>query len=189
MRVVLLTVAALATAVLLTGCGAKHSRRTTSTAAAPNLQALPPSKTEREWLRILGLTQSSPVATGARADEVAASILKVAWVPGVQVVSLNVYSIPKRASALASALVVAVARPAYFLRHQLKPILTKLSGKRIGAHYVLVVDEKAKRVLESFGASFGSHSEGSLYVRPGLYSCSPIVTLSPPPNPPPCPSK
>ena len=144
---------------------------------------------EREWLRKLGLTQSTPVATGARADKVSAPILKAAWVPGVQVVSLNVYSAPKPASSLAPALVLAVARPAYFLRHQLKPILTKLSGKRSGANYVLVVDEKAKRVLESYGASFGSHSEGSLYVKPGLYSCSPIVTLSPPLNPPPCPSK
>jgi len=139
---------------------------------------------EREWLGKLGLTQSTPVATGARADKVSASILKVAWVPGVQVVSLNVYSAPKPASSLAPALVLAVARPAYFLRHQLKPILTKLSGKRSGANYVLVVDMRAKRVLEWYFSS----KEGSLFVRHGLERCSPIVahgwgSLSP------CPSK
>jgi hypothetical protein len=140
---------------------------------------------EREWLGKLGLTQSTPVATGARADKVAASILKVAWVPGVQVVSLNVYSAPKPASPLAPALVLAVARPAYFLRHQLKPILPKLTGNGKGvASYLLVVDMRAKRVLEWYFSS----KEGSLFVRHGLERCSPIVahgwgSLSP------CPSK
>ncbi len=126
---------------------------------------------EREWLRKLGLTQSTPVATGARADKVAASILKVAWVPGVQVVSLNVYSTPKLASPLAPALVLAVARPAYFLRHQLKPILPKLSGNGKGTpSYLLVVDLRAKRVLEWYSIS---SMEGSLYVRRGLEQLQP----------------
>jgi len=140
---------------------------------------------EREWLGKLGLTQSTPVATGARADKVSAPILKAALVPGVQIVSLNVYSTPKLASPLAPALVLAVARPAYFLRHQLKPILPRLTGNGKGAaSYLLVVDMRAKRVLEWYSTRHG----GSLYVRRGLESCSPIVahgwgSLSP------CPSK
>lgn len=185
---------ALVLAVLLTRCDALRGQQTTSTATTPNFQALPPSKMKREWLGKAGLTESTPTSTSYRADKLSASILKVAWVPGVQVVSLDVYSTPKLASPLAPLLVLAVGKPAYFLRHQLKPILSKLSANRNGAHYVLVVDMRAKRVLEWYGSpargrSGASSYEGGLYVRPDLFSCSPIMVHSPPPNPPPCPSK
>lgn len=140
---------------------------------------------KREWLGKAGLTESTPTSTSDRADKLSASILKVAWVPGVQVVSLDVYSTPKLASPLAPALVLAVAKPANFLRHQLKPILPKLSGNRNGAaSYLLVVDLSAKRVLESYSTPHG----GSLYVRRGLESCSPIAAHGWS-NLRPCPSK
>ena len=180
MRAAVLTVSVLAAIVLLAGCGAGHDHRSTSTATTPNVLTLAPSKMERAWLKNLRLTRSTPAATGVRADEIAASIRKAASVPGVRIASVSVYSTP----ALASALVLQVARPAYFLRHQLESILPKLTGNGKDPSYLLIVDVRAKRVLEWYGTPHG----GSLYMRRGLESCSPIAAHGWS-NLEPCPSK
>jgi hypothetical protein len=137
---------------------------------------------ERQWLARLGLTLSAPAVTSARADRIAESIRRAAEKPGVQVVSLKIYAAP----APAPALVLAVARPTFFLRHQLKPILSRLGDPR----YLRIVDAKAKRVLEWYGAPARGAlaSEGALGVRHGLEGCSPIVALGWS-RIPPCPSK
>ena len=97
-------------------------------------------------------------------------IKNIARVPGVEIVRLKIYKAPS-----ATSLVLAVVRPAYFLRHQLKPILTHL-GDPV---YVRVVDGKKRAVLEWYSAVARgkSPSGGSLYVRHGLEGCSPIVAL------------
>jgi hypothetical protein len=146
---------------------------------------------ERNWLGRLGLTLSAPAATGVRVDRRAESIRRAVQKPGVQVVSLRIYSTPALAPSLAPALVLAVARPAYFLRHQLKPVLPHLATSgNVNAYYLRIVDGQAKPVLEWTGSSLrgATNSEGSLSVRPGLEGCSPIEALGWM-RIPPCPSK
>jgi hypothetical protein len=119
------------------------------------------------------------------------SIRRAVQKPGVQIVSLRIYSTAALAPSLAPALVLAVARPAYFLRHQLKPILPHLTtNENVNAYYLRIVDGRAKPVLEWDGSSLrgAPYSEGSLYVRPGLKGCSPITALGWS-RIPPCPSK
>jgi hypothetical protein len=185
MKAPLSIVAALAAAVLVSGCGS-HAQP-----ATPHLKALSPSKTEREWLKGLSLTVSSPAASTPAAATKAGAIDRLARLPGVEIVRLKVYNAP----VLTTALVVAVARPAYFLRHQLKPIIPQLTanGNDI-PYYVRVVDGEGKTVLEWSGRQEKSSNGkaffyGTGYVKPGLESCSPIATFGRPIGLPPCPSK
>ncbi|MGD0274002.1 MAG: hypothetical protein ABSB96_09780 [Gaiellaceae bacterium] len=111
--------------------------------------------------------------------------------PGVEIVRLKVFESP----ALTTSLVLAASRPAYFLLHQLKPIIPQLtaSGNDI-AYYLRVVDARGKNVLEWSGRPARSSSakaffHGTLYVRPGLEGCSPIVAVGFSTSIPPCPSK
>lgn len=197
MRATVLAAIALASAaVLAAGCGTRHGQRATSTVKTPNVQALRLSKMEREWLTRLGLTLSAPAVTGARAEKREEAIRRAARKPGVQVVSLKIYSTPVRASSLAPALVLAVARPAHFLRHQLRPIIPLLNGSgNVNAFYLRVVDERRKTVLEWSGrparnSSGNAFFHGELYVRHGLERCSPIAAGGGPMiGLPPCPSK
>ncbi len=146
---------------------------------------------ERAWFKNLRLTQSTAAATGAHADKVAAAVMKAASVSGVTAVSANVYSTPALTSSLATALIVQVARPAYFLRHQLEPIIPTLAAPgNHRAYYLRVIDVRGKTVLEWSGRPSNGRAffHGSLYVRPGLELCSPI-SASWINYPPPCPSK
>ena len=186
MRVAVLAAVVLVSVALLAGCGTRQGQQTT-----PNVGALRPSPTARSWFGRLGLALSVPVATGVRADKRAESIRRAAKGPGVQIVSLRIYSTPALAPSLAPALVLAVARPAYFLRHQLKPVLPHLTTRgNVNAYYLRIVDGQAKPVLEWTGSSLrgAPYSEGSVYVRPGLEGCSPIVAIGWD-RVPPCPSK
>lgn len=155
------------------------------------MSTLQPSSMERHWFGRSGLALSAPAATGVRADRRTESIRRAVQKPGVQIVSLKVYSTPAIVSSLSPALVLAVARPAYSLRHQLKPVILLLTENQ-SAYYLRVVDARAKQVLESYwsparGAAI--QPEGSIYVRPRLLGCSPIVIVGELGRVPPCPSK
>ena len=190
MRAAILAAAVLASAGLLAGCGTRNSPRTLTTLHGGILE--PTSTLELNWFARLGLTPNPPAATSVRADRLAESIRRAVRKPGVQIVSLRIYSTPTLTPSLAPALLLTVARPAYFLRHQLKPVLPLLTARqgRLGAYYLRIVDGQKKRVLEWTGSSLrgSKESQGSLYVRPGLEGCSPITALGWDLVPP-CPSK
>lgn len=138
----------------------------------------------------MSLTVSSPATSTPAAEKKAEAIRRSARVPGVEIVRLKVFESP----ALATSLLLAVSRPAYFLRHQLKPIIPQLTanGNDI-AYYLRIVDDRGETVLEWSGrpersSSGGAFFQGSLYVRPGLEGCSPIEALGWD-HVPPCPSK
>jgi hypothetical protein len=185
MRVAVSLAVILGSSALIAGCGSHQVQ-----VKAPSVGALRLSSEERAWFRNLGLDPSAPAANSADATKRARSIRRAATEPGVQIVSLKIYTTPDLAPALAPALELAVSRPAYFLRHQLKPILPHLTGKGSApAYYLRIVDARARNVLEWRGSPARGKfpNEGSLYVRPGLESCSPIVALGWPMNLPPCP--
>jgi hypothetical protein len=190
MRAAVSAAVVLVSAGLLAGCGTSHGQQTTPSVRTPNVGTLRPSPMERHWFGRVGLTLSAPAATGVQKDRREELIWRALQKPGVQVVSLRIYSTPAIAPSLSPALVLAVTRPAYSLRHQLKPVLPLLTENQ-SAYYLRVVDARAKRVLESYwsparGAAI--HPEGSLYVRPSLLGCSPISVVGFGPVPP-CPSK
>ena len=166
-------------------------RGATPSVQTPNVGVLQPSSMERHWFGRVGSNPSAPAATGVRADRRTELIRRAVQKPGVQILSLRVYSTPAIAPSLSPALVLAVARPAYSLRHQLKQVLALLTENR-SAYYLRVVDARAKRVLESYwspvrGAAV--HAEGSIYLRPALLGCSPIMIVGGIGRVPPCPSK
>ncbi|MGC9974879.1 MAG: hypothetical protein ABSC36_05775 [Gaiellaceae bacterium] len=185
MKAPLSIVATLAAALLFSGCGSQGQP------ATPHLKVVSPSATERGWLKGLNLAVSSPAASTPAAERRAGAIQRLARVPGVETVRLKIYKTP----ALTTSLVLAVSRPAYFLRHQLKPILPQLTANgHATAYYLRIVDDHGKTVLEWSGrpersSSGGAFFHGSLYVRPGLERCSPIVAVGWPMRLPPCPSK
>jgi hypothetical protein len=177
-----LAVVALVSAALLVVCDTGHGQWATARVQTLDVEASRPSAMEQQWLEELGLTPSSPTASGARASRLAKSIRKAVKKSGVQVqiVRLKIYS-RTPLSGLAPALVLAVIKPAYYLRHRLRPILPLLASSA----YLRIVDGRARRALEWYGTPNG----GALYVRPGLEKCSPIVAFGWPINLPPCPSK
>lgn len=192
MRAAVLAAVVLVSAGLLAGCGTRHGQSATLRVRTMNGGAPRPSPMERHWFGRVGLTLSAPAATGVRADRRTESIRRAAQKPGVQIVSLRVYSTPALTPSLSPALVLAVARPAYSLRHQFKTVLPLLAENR-SAYYLRVVDGRAKRVLEFYwsparGASIQA-AEGSIYVRPALLGCSPIMIVGEQGRVPPCPSK
>ena len=197
-RAALLIAVVLVPAGLLTGCGTRHNPRTlTSFPPYPQIReyilpASRPTSMERHWFGRVGLTLSARAATGVRANRRTEAIRQAVQKPGVQIVSLRVYSTPALTPSLSPALVLAVVRPAYSLRHQLKAVIPLLAENR-SAYYLRVVDGRAKRVLEFYwsparGAAIHS-AEGSLYVRPALLGCSPISIVGGIGQVPPCPSK
>ena len=148
---------------------------------------------ERSWLTRLGLSLNARTVTGVRAYRRSYHLWQALGKPGVQVVGLRIYSTPKLAPSLTPVLILAVARPAYSLRHQLKSVLPYLTtGQKVNAYYLRIVDGQGKRVLEWDGSSLRgeTYSVTSLYVRPGLRGCSPISILEGRSGRvPPCPSK
>jgi hypothetical protein len=180
MRAAILAAIALVSVAPLAGCGTQGQPTT------PKVGALRPSPRERSWFRWLGLTLSAPAATGVFADKRVESIQQALRNPGVEIVSLRIYSTPAPTPALAPALVLAVARPAYFLHHQLWRVLFPLlrsenvksenvKSENVIAFYLRIVDARAKPVVEWANSWFrganGSHS--SLYIRPALEACFP----------------
>jgi hypothetical protein len=206
MRAAVLAAVVLVSAGLLAGFGTRHNPRTlTFFPPYPQIpEGVPPgtrpTSMERHWFAMLGspktfpFSGSGPTRIRIRADRLAESIRRAVQEPGVQIASLKIYSTPKLASWLAPALFLEVSRPAYFLRHQLKPVIPLLTENR-SAYYLRVdvlvqgptplIDTRAKRVLEADSTQHG----GSLYVRPGLISCSPIGEIDGMVTMPPCPSK
>ena len=193
MRAAVLAAVVLASAGLLAGCGTRHSPRALTLTGHQIIPewSPPTSSMERHWFGRVGLTLSARAATGIRADRRTKSIRRAVQEPGIHIVSLTIYPTPKLASPQAPALYLEVSRPAYSLRHQLKAVLPLLTENR-SAYYLRVVDARSKRVLESYwsperGAAI--QAEGSIYVRPGLISCSPIAASEGMVTMPPCLSK
>ena len=96
------------------------------------MPALRTTSMERSWLTRLGLSLNARTVTGVRAYRRSVPSLASPGKPGVQVVGLRIYSTPKLAPSLTPVLILAVARPADFLRHQLKSVLPYLTTGQEG---------------------------------------------------------
>ncbi len=181
-------IAALAIVVLATGCGSQQAR-----VKVPEVQAVDASKKEAQWLRRLHLTPASALATSVSASAIGVSIQKAARQPGVEILRLKIYS----AKAPATALVLAVKRPAYFLRHQLRSFLHlrqnpfEFSSRRTPLRdpfYLRVVDTRGRFVFERYEGVKRGNYQGELYygIRGDLTGCVYTVLLGPGKIPP-CP--
>jgi hypothetical protein len=144
---------------------------------AAGAPALP--NAERAWLTEAGAAPGRvPIARGARAARIVREIRAAMPASGATIVSLQVFAIDRPASAL----VLTVSRPAFFLHHQLQPII--LAMRSSDSHYLRVADTHRRLVIEFYTRGNG----GSLTVRPGLERCSPVVAFGWPANLPPCPA-
>jgi hypothetical protein len=93
----------------------------------------------------------------------------------------------------APAVVLAVSDPAPFLKHRLRGFLDRLQ-RVIGLYgddYVGVVDSRGRFIWENGRAHLPGTFAGSLWIRPDLDSCSPVVHSQPATTEPPplCPAQ
>jgi hypothetical protein len=152
--------------LVVAGCGSHRLHLAAIRAAAR------PTPTERSWLGLVGRANLKGRPRRGRLErEVAAG--------GGTVVRLSFAGTDGRAPDL----VIASADPARYLRHGLGRVVRLLRhDQRL---YVEVLDGRGRRVLEwTYGGS-----GGSLFVRPGLERCSPVVAVGWPSNLAPCPSR
>jgi len=185
-----LLVAVLVSAVLVAGSASRQAR-----VKVPEVKAVGASKEQAKWLRRLGLTPDSPSASTAAARREGVSIEKAAQRPDVEVLRLKIYDAYKPATVL----VLAVRRPAYFLRHQLESYLPRFPT-RSGAKstqtllqdpfYLRVVDMRKMFVYEQTDGPYrnGGFREVGYGVRSDLVRCT-SVPASGPAKVPPCPSR
>ena len=144
------------------------------------LAAGAPALTEAEqtWLMESGASPGSVLtARGAEASRIVTEIRASMPTRGATIASLQVFALGTPAPAL----VLTVSRPAFFLHHQLVPIIRAM---RSGIAYLRVVDTNRRLVIEFYSTGHG----GGLFVRPGLASCSPVVAFGWPVDLPPCPA-
>jgi hypothetical protein len=124
------------------------------------------------------------------AREEVASIAKAARRGHAHLIGLRFY----RASSgrPAPAVVLEVTDPAAFLKYRLRGFLAQLHSinGRYGDDYVGVVDAEGQFVWENGRAHLPGTFAGSLWIRPDLDSCSPVVHSQPvtASQPPPCPA-
>ena len=99
---------------------------------------------------------------------------------------LLVRLVVRRAPEPAPELVIASTHPAGYLKHGLPHLLPLLHGDN--SLYLAVLDSRGRLVLEWALSGDTNPTHGSLYVRPGLERCSPIVAIGWPSQLPPCPT-
>lgn len=142
---------------------------------------VPLDATERQW-RAWVLSQSFGIRVGPRLDlnSVGRRVEAAVAASGASVVRLKLWNGDFRTPPVE--LVVAAAHPALYLRHRLDAVLTTFDH---GYLYVQVVNRHGAKILEWMLRA----RMGSIYVRPALFGCSPVVPagfLRPPPA---CPVK
>jgi hypothetical protein len=150
--------------------------------ASVRAERVPPTKLELLWRqRVARLAIGNPIVSERRALHVRRELAKATNNSGALLVRLVV----RRAPEPAPELVIASARPARYLKHGLPRLLPLLRGDN--SLYLAVFDARGRLVLEWALNGDTNPNHGSLYVRPGLERCSPIVAIGWPSRLPPCP--
>lgn len=137
---------------------------------------------ERAWLNEVKHPSTAPAALGgagvlthSQATALRRKVLTAVATSGATLIRLTIRPAPD--------LVVATATPAAYLKHRLGTVLRVVRSGR-DASFVEVVNRKGTKIFE-FSYVPG---EGSLYVRPDLDRCSPVMHSELQGNsPPPCP--
>jgi len=118
-----------------------------------------------------------------------ANLTKAARRARAHLIGLRFYR--ARSGKSAPAIVLAVFDPAAFLKYRLRGFLAQLHSINglYGDDYVGVVDGSGRFVWENGRAHLPGTFAGSLWIRPDLDSCSPVVHSQPvtASRPPPCP--
>jgi hypothetical protein len=162
--------------VFVTACSGRGIARTHVS------QAAHPSSTELLWRRrVAQLAVGNPLVPVRRLAPVRRKLAAATIASGGRVVRLAV----RRGPTPAPELVIAAAHPARYLKHRLQRLLLLLRDDH--NLYLAVIDEQGRPALEWSLSGDTNPNHGSLYVRPGLERCSPIVALGWPSQLPPCP--
>jgi hypothetical protein len=118
-----------------------------------------------------------------------ANLTRAARRAHAQLIGLRFYRATSGKSA--PAIVLAVGDPAGFLKYRLRGFLAQLHSINglYGDDYVGVVDASGRFVWENGRVHLPGTFAGSLWIRPDLDSCSPVVHSQPvtASQPPPCP--
>jgi hypothetical protein len=145
-------------------------------------ERVPPKQVELRWRqRVARLAIGNPLVSEQRALHVRRELAKTANNSGALLVRLAV----RRAPEPSPELVIASASPARYLKHGLPRLLRLLRGDN--SVYLAVLDGRGALALEWALNGDTNPNHGSLYVRPGLERCSPIVAVGWPSRLPPCP--
>jgi hypothetical protein len=143
-----------------------------------------PTRVELLWRqRVARLAVGNPIVSERRVASVRQRLAAVTASSGGLLVRLGV----RRAPEPAPELVIASIDPARYLKHGLPHLLPFLHGDN--SLYLAVLDERGRLVLEWALNGDTNPNHGSLYVRPRLERCSPIVAIGWPSQLPPCPTK
>ena len=141
-----------------------------------------PTQVELLWRqRVHQLAVGNPIVSERRVLRVHERLAAATTSSGGLLVRLLV----RRAPEPAPELVIASTRPARYLKHGLPHLLPLLRGDN--SLYLAVLDGRGGLVLEWALNGDTNPNHGSLYVRPGLERCSPIVAIGWPSRLPPCP--
>jgi hypothetical protein len=141
-----------------------------------------PTKVELLWRqRVANLAIGNPIVPKRKVLSVRRRLAIATNTSGGQVVRLVV----RRAPEAAPELVIASSHPARYLKHGLPRLLPLLRGDN--SLYLAVLDGRGRLALEWALNGDTNPNHGSLYVRPGLERCSPIVAIGWPSRLPPCP--
>jgi hypothetical protein len=133
--------------------------------------------------RVARLAIGNPLVSERRALHVRRDLAKATDNSGALLVRLTV----RRAPEPAPELVIASAHPGRYLKHALPRLLPLLRGDN--SLCLAVLDGRGRLALEWALNGDTNPSHGSLYVRPGLERCSPIVAMGWPARLPRCPTK
>jgi hypothetical protein len=93
--------------------------------------------------------------------------------------------IVRRAMEPAPEVVIETRQPAAYLKHELRSVLRVTRPDH--NVYLAVVDGRGTRILEWAINGDKTPNTGSVYVKHGLESCSPVVAIGWPSHLPPCP--
>jgi hypothetical protein len=163
--------------LLLAGCSSESN--------APHAFSLTGAHVRSQW-------EGELPKVGARiapAEGKVANLSRAAGRAQAHLIGLRFYR--TRSGKSAPAIVLAVGDPAAFLKYRLRGFLARLHSINglYGDDYVGVVDANGRFVWENGRAHLPGTFAGSLWIRPDLDSCSPVVHSQPVTSsqPPPCP--
>jgi hypothetical protein len=174
------TVAVIVVAVACVAVAAASAR----VARHGHMVRIPASATEMRWRKQVSyMTSGNPRVPLRAAAATRRRLLATIEASGGKAVRLDV----RRAMQPAPEVVIATNDAAAYLKYELKPILRIMRRDR--NVYLAIVDGSGTRVLEWAINGDKTPNSGSLYVKPGLERCSPIVALGWPMHLPPCPAR
>ena len=130
--------------------------------------AVPMGKYEREWREwIRKLSLESPASSSSVAH-VQREVRRSVAASGARVVRLMVW--PTTAPPAVELVIATAVRPATYLRHDLRPLLSSIGNEY---RYVEVVDRDGTSIFKSGYRIRDGHPEGTVGVPPELQACSP----------------